>query len=142
MEASSRPSELVNCPSSLFPWLWLLRMQAGLQAAKASFSGNLLQIWTLPDASSSRLKPGLLCIRSRKEHCWIEPLLGSTRQGKKCDFFPPFGSDRLPENPQFCLNSPPSRQSAGSHRPKLQRHQLILSQTPGRPVSWSRSPRY
>lgn len=38
-EASARPSELVNCPSSLSPWIWLLRTRAGPQAANAS-SGN------------------------------------------------------------------------------------------------------
>lgn len=50
--------------------------------------------------------------------CWAP-----TEQGKKkkCDFYPSFGSDSLPENP--------ASQSAGSHRPQLQRHQLIPSQT-------------
>lgn len=75
-----------------------------------------------PEAGSRR--SGSACAGG-KQHCWMETLLGThrTRGEKKCDFYPSSGSDCLPANP--------ASQSAGSHRPQLQRHQLIPSQTRG-----------
>lgn len=121
-KASTRLSELVSCHSSLSPQVWLLRRQAGPQAAKASSSGNPSQ--NLDPSRSQKQAQGGAALHALIENstagwrpCWAPNEQGKKK--KKCDFYPSFGSDSLPENPA----------SAGSHRPRLQRHQLIPSQT-------------
>lgn len=81
-EASARPLELVNCPSSLSPWVWLLRMQAGPQAAKASSPQTPFTVWTLPEAGST-LKPSCSTFPQGKQHCWIQTLLGNSPSREK-----------------------------------------------------------
>lgn len=60
--ASARPSELVNCPSSLSPRAWLPGMQAGPQAANASSSRNPSANL---DPSWSRQRAGASCSASQ-----------------------------------------------------------------------------
>ena len=131
MEASARPSELVNCPSSLFPWVWLLRRQAGRQAAKASFSGNPSPkqdpSWGQQQQARS---PRCSAFAHRTALLDSDPP-GIHQAGEKVWLLLSLRIRSPSREPQFHTNSLSSRQSAGSHRPQLQRHQLVLSQTRG-----------
>lgn len=120
-EASARPSELVNCPSSLSPWIWLLRTRAGPQAANAS-SGNPSQkcgSFLMPAASSS---PSFSALTQGKRHCWDwDPVRAPLSKGKSMTpTLLSFGSDRQPGNLSFslCRKSPtPASESSADPEP-------------------------
>lgn len=50
--------------------------------------------------ASDRLKPALAFTHGKQLY-WIQTLLGIHAPREKCDFYPSFPSDRLPENPCF-----------------------------------------
>lgn len=96
--ASARPSELVNCSSSLSPRAWLPGMQAGVQAANASSSRN-------PSANLdppwSRQQAGASCSASqppRTANSTAAPILLGSRQAGESVTSSPLsrGSHRIP----------------------------------------------